>query len=98
MRLIDYIISGDYSNIKSIVEQRFSEIVSEKMKVLKEEARKEFMSEDNLLEATEITTLLKWVEYKRFAAELEEMPKDVLLFRETASVQVLKVIEFQVIP
>lgn len=59
MRLIDYIISGDYSNIKSIVEQRFSEIVSEKMKVLKEEARKEFMSEDNLLEATRNNNIVK---------------------------------------
>jgi hypothetical protein len=59
MRLIDSIISGDYSKIKSIVEQRFSEIVSEKMKTLKEEVKKEFMSEDNLIEATRNNNIVK---------------------------------------
>jgi hypothetical protein len=40
----------------------------------------------------EILTLLRWEESQRFAEELEEMPKVVLLCRKTKDVLALKVI------
>ena len=51
MRIIDSIISGDYSNTKKLIEQRFSEIVSEKVSALKEEVKKEIIPECSLVEA-----------------------------------------------
>lgn len=59
MRLIDSIISGDYSNTKSIIEQRFSEILSEKLSALKESVRQEIIPECSLSEATRNNNIVK---------------------------------------
>ena len=59
MRLIDSIISGDYSNTKSIIEQRFSEILSEKLSALKESLRKEIIPESTLSEAARNNNIVK---------------------------------------